>query len=116
MNIKFTVKPNRDELYLNKAVFTLKNGTTIGVDRHITGYTPGFKAGDTFELMFHNFYLWDLNGFNIFTTEGNGGFYLHDTYEKMEFAKLLKGAECAFEYEDEAPDDYECQILSWEIA
>ena len=116
MKIKFKAVANmNDDLYIDKAIFTLKNGTTIGVDRYITAYTPGFLAGEEFDITFENFYLYSLNGFAIFTTEDSDGFHLYDTYEKMEFNKLLRNATCEFEYDEEAPEGYECRIKSWEI-
>ena len=117
MIIKFKVQTNYPELYLNTARFILKNGTEIEVDRTATGYTPDIKADEPFQMEWHNCYLWSLNGYNIFGTGNNDGFHLLNKCYEAEFEKMLKCEEASvdFWYEDEAPGDYDCKVISWEI-
>lgn len=117
MDIKFKCKCTYDSLLIDKAIFSFSKGTRLGVDRTVTAHPP-FRPGEEFELIFHNAYLWDLNGYNIFGTGNNDGFHFLNKCYEAEFAMMLscEKATCYFEYEDEAAIDYEVEILDWEIA
>ncbi len=117
MDIKFTCRCNYGSLLINKAIFCLSKGTRIGVDRKVTATSDTIKPGEVFTLTFHNAYLWDLNGYNIFGTGSGDGFHLLNKCYEAEFAKMLwyEKASCFFEYEDEAAEDYEVEVLDFEV-
>jgi hypothetical protein len=118
MQMSFTCTTNKPYTMINKAVFTLDNGTRISVDRDETDFVNEISEdGTTRELTmdWDNCYLWDVNDRNIFCDEDGNGLYLYD-YALEEFKKLINGAKVEFELEDDAPDeDYEVKIIGYEI-
>lgn len=106
MRLDFTGKTNKNYVMVNTAIFALKDGGTVTIDRGCTEYT--IKDG-RFRMMWGDCYLWRFNDVNIFNTP-----YYPD---KEAFVKLLKGATLLkLEAEDDADEDYEITDVQWSIS
>ena len=123
MRISFTCTTNKPYTRINTAVFTLKNGTTVTVDRDESDFLnePSEEAGNPRELTMDwvGCYIWAINDCNIF---GSNGFHLYDVDAIEEFKSLVQDAAVSFELEDDAPDDddtdipYEVNIKGYSIS
>ena len=118
MRISFTCTTNKPYTMINTLVFTLKNGTTITVDRDNTDFTnepaddprqPGKLTMD-----WNGCYIWAINEKCVFGPEGC---HIYDDEAIEEFKALIHGADVQFELEDDAPDeDYWVTIESLVIS
>lgn len=105
MRISFRAKTNKDYVMVNTAVFELKCGIRVTVDRDRTewGITDGILEMDWSEC-----YLWEVNDIGVFDTPA----YLNEYgAELFEGAKLV-----ALNLEDDADSDYEVTDIEFFIS
>ena len=103
---------------INTLMFTLKNGTTITVDRDETEFTneptDDPRKDRNLTMDWNDCYLWAINEHNVF---GSKGYHIYDDYGIGEFKTLVREADVQFELEDDAPDqDYWVTIESLAIS
>lgn len=112
MKINFKCKTSHQDAYINTLVISLRSGSKITIDRGLTISEVDDKGEMT--MTWEDCYLWALDGFHFFGNEEEYGLQLFDL-ELNEFRKLIKGCNAEFVIEDEAPSDYNCEIISYEI-
>lgn len=105
MNISFVAKTNKDYCMVNTAIFHLKQGGTITVDRGRTEYSI---TNGILSMEWISCYIWAINGEKVFSEEVS---VLSDN-----FAHLLEDAWVKFELEDDADDDYSVTDIVWSIS
>lgn len=95
MNIYFKakVKGDFDSMEINTAIFTLKNGTTITIDRKSTSYYVS-KDG-IMKMAWNDVYVWAVNRLHIFNE-------VDTNLSKNNMKKLLDEATVSFETESES--------------
>ena len=106
MQIRFKCKTNKDYCAINTAKFILPNGTTLTVDRTTTHFDIN---GDELSMEWGCCYLWAINDNTIFTNAT----YITDVDG---FSDLVADAKVIFELEEDVEDeDYEVNVLDWNI-
>lgn len=113
MRIEFTGTTNKDYVMINTAKFKLKSGSVITVDR---GETDWSIDNGRLEMEWLGCYIWAIDDMNIFDQEDEYGHPVNTYYAMTEFKKLVEGAELKLELEDDADEDYEVKIESWNIS
>lgn len=97
MNIYFEGKTNYREIMVNNAIFILKDGSKVTVDRDETGFS--FYGNGQYEMQWSGIYIWD----------GEKGDYVDDE-------SIFDGAFLdKIEYEDDAPADCRISITKWSV-
>ena len=114
MRLEIYGKTNHDYCMVNTAIFHLKDGGTITIDRDTTEYVTQPIAGGEYNLsmLWRGCYLWAINGRSFIKTENDRGIYQFDSEE---LTKLLEGATLELELEDDADEDYIISHLCWNI-
>ena len=103
MNLRFKGNVNDEAIAVNKAIFRMKDGGTIAIDRKLTPYHLKDRGDGTYdyEMEWVDIYPWNINEYNLFSGE-----YVDD-YVEQELAKLLSNSVLiALELEDETDSDY----------
>lgn len=110
MQINFFATTNHPYVRVNTVRFTLKNGSTLTIDRDSTEYTIN---DGVLSMVWNGCYLWALDDKNIF---GDNGYHITDQYAVEELYKLLDDATMELELEDDADEDYFVNVTSWWFA
>ena len=102
MRIEFSGKTNKDYVMVNTAVFHLRDGGTVTLDRDETDYCI---ENGTLSMVWNNIYLWEINGvcFGV------------PMYPAEDMSKLLEGSWVEQELEDDADADYIITDVEWII-
>ena len=104
MKLEIYGRTNHDYCMVNTAIFHLKNGGTITIDREETEYR--ITDGDL-SMLWKGLYVWAFNSVSI--GSGDGRIYPHTS-----LIRLLEGATLELSLEDDAPDaDYEVTNIRW---
>ena len=111
MNIEFKCKTNYEDPYINVLNITLKSGAKVTIDRPTTLYSV---ENGVMSMTWEDSYIYALDDAHFFGGEDEYGLRLFDI-EKDEFKKLVSGCKAEFEIEDEAPQDYTCELISFEV-
>ena len=101
MDISFNARTNKDYMMINTAIFHLKDGGTITIDRDETFYT---LENNVLDMTWHNVYIWEINGYNVFETLA---------YPTEDLVDLLDGAWVELVLEDDADTDYTVTDITW---
>ncbi len=97
-------RTNHGYCMVNTAIFHLKNGGTITIDREETEHRV---IGGDLSMLWKGLYIWAFNG--VLIGSGDGRIYPHTS-----LIKLLEGATLELSLEDDAPDaDYEVTNIEW---
>lgn len=105
MRICFTAKTNKDYVMINTAVFQLKCGIRVTVDRDRTEW--GIEDGKL-AMEWRECYLWEVNDIGVFDAPA----YLNEYgAELFEGAKLVE-----LNLEDDADSDYEVTDIEFFIS
>lgn len=105
MRIEFTAKTNKDYLMVNEAIFHLKTGGTLTLDRESTEYT--IEDGNL-SMEWFNIYLWAINDIAIFINEPTA-------FVNESIANLLEGSWVELILEDDADEDYAIWNVEYRI-
>ncbi len=104
MRLEIYAKTNHDYCYINTAVFHLKNGGTLTLDRKETEYSV---EDGRLTMLWRGVYIWAFNGEN-FALSGE----VEPDTEAL--VNLLTGARIEIELEDDTPDsDYQITDVEW---
>lgn len=104
MDLTFVVETNKKYVAINTAIFQLKDGGTITLDREETYYSSLKNGFLTME--WHDVYLWEINGINIFDEP----YQPADIY----FIALIEDCEFVeFVLEDDADSDYCVEVKNF---
>ena len=103
MRIEFSGKTNKDYIMVNTAVFHLRDGGTVTLDRDETDYCI---ENGTLSMVWNGIYLWEINGVFVFGTP---------MYPAEDLSKLLEGSWVELELEDDADEDYRITDVKWVI-
>ena len=110
MRIEFNCKTNKDYVMINTAIFHLKDGGELTIDRDETEWS--INEDGTMSMLFNGIYFWALNDCDIFTDEKGYGYY--PSNENIDDVKrLLSAAIVEFELEDDADADYEVECIDY---
>ena len=104
MKLEFAAKTNKPYAMINAAVFRLKTGGTITVDRDTTEYD--IEDGKL-SMTWRNIYIWEINGENICD---------EPIYPSENLIPLLEGAKVELILEDDADCNYEVKNVKWTIS
>nr|DAK26826.1 MAG TPA: hypothetical protein [Caudoviricetes sp.] len=89
----------------NTAIFKMKSGDTIAVDRDTTEHDK--NADGTYNMRWRNIYLWAINDQRIFSEPA----YLYDARSFFEEVKFI-----SFELDDECEDiDYDLSGVEFSV-
>ena len=113
MAIEFTCKTNMNCCYINTAIFHLKNGGTITVDRCQTEFSVG---NGELDMEWLNCYVWEVNDVEVAEAETdipltNGWIDLINDADSVEF--FLEEDSGIFEEIGEKPEDYRVECVGW---
>lgn len=104
MKLEFTAKTNKTYVMINTAVFHLKTGGTITIDRNTTEYD--IEDGKL-SMTWRDIYIWEINGENVCN---------EPIYPSENLIRLLEGAKVELILEDDADHDYEVESVKWTIS
>lgn len=105
MRISFRAKTNKEYVMVNTAVFELKCGIRVTVDRD---RTDAKIADGILDMEWSDCYLWEINDISIFNSP---------THLNENTAKLFEGAKLiTLNLEEDAENDYEISDVSFCIS
>jgi len=107
MIIEFKAKTNKDYCMVNTAIFHLKDGGNITIDRKETYFSV--KNG-ILSMDWEGCYLWEVNGEAIFD-----GHYYPFIADAFSITNLLKGSWVELCLEDDAEEDYIVTDVTWTV-
>ena len=112
MQIAFECKTNKDYMMINTAIFHLKDGGELTIDRDSTEWS--IDNDGNMEVIFKNIYFWAINDYHVFADGDGYSFY---PTEEEEVKKLLSGdVTVTLELEDDADEDYEVEVINYYVS
>lgn len=100
----FYGKTNKDFVMINTMTFRLKNGKEVTIDRDYTGYE--IDNDGNLGMTWQGCYFWDDNHSD---DPNNPDYLTEDELEELVDAELIE-----VNIEDDAPADYEVEIINWD--